>query len=260
MNKGADAISHFPFPISHFPFPISHFTFHISHFPLDSSLAILIAAGGSGTRFGGNKLLAEFRGLPLFCHCLRNFDAPQRCFVLAVPHGLEASFQEALQCHLPQFQGAVHIIAGGASRSESIAKAFAFLKTLPELPAFIAIHDAARPLADQALLEQCVKMAQSCDGAIVAHRVTDTIHVADVTNQIVSTPDRNLLWAAETPQVFHTEIFERALQDADWAANPPTDDASLVKRLPGIRIKLVENQSPNPKITYSHDLELLQAK
>ena len=136
----------------------------------------------------------------------------------------------------------------------SIANAFAHLMTLPHLPEFVAIHDAARPLATAELLERCVDAAQETGAAIVAHRVTDTIHISDDVDFIQTTPYRPALWAAETPQVFRTDLYARALRELDWHANPPTDDASLVRRLPGVKVKLVENTSPNPKITYRHDL------
>ena len=137
---------------------------------------------------------------------------------------------------------------------ESIANAFAFLEKQSGLPEYIAIHDAARPLATAELLERCVDAAQECGTAISAHRVTDTIHVADDADFIQATPSRPTLWAAETPQVFRSDLYARALRELDWRTNPPTDDASLVRRLPGVKVKLVENTSPNPKITYPYDL------
>ena len=137
---------------------------------------------------------------------------------------------------------------------ESIANAFAFLEKQSGLPEFVAIHDAARPLASAELLERCVDAAQEYGTAIAAHRVTDTVHVADDAEFIHATPSRSTLWAAETPQVFRTDLYARALRELDWHADPPTDDASLVRRLPGVCVKLVENTSPNPKITYPYDL------
>ena len=137
---------------------------------------------------------------------------------------------------------------------ESIANAFSFLEKQSGLPEFIAIHDAARPLTTAALLERCVDAARECGAAIAAHRVTDTIHVIDDTDFIQATPSRSTLWAAETPQVFRTDLYARALRELDWRNYPPTDDASLVRQLPGVCVKLVENTSPNPKITYPNDL------
>ena len=81
-----------------------------------------------------------------------------------------------------------------------------------------------------------------------------SIHISDDADFIQTTPYRSTLWAAETPQVFRADLYARALRETDWHANPPTDDASLVRRLPGVKVKLVENTSPNPKITYRHDL------
>ena len=141
---------------------------------------------------------------------------------------------------------------------ESIANAFAFLMTFPQAPEFIAIHDAARPLADAELLERCLATARECGAAIAAHRVIDTIHASSEGVFIDDTPIRETLWAAETPQVFRTELYARALREIDWRGNPPTDDAELVRQLPDVQVKLVENTEVNPKITYRHDLRLYQ--
>ena len=219
-----------------------------------ASHAILIAAGGKSTRFGGNKLLAEFRGMPLICHCLKNFDAPGRRFVLAVPTETTAEFADIFNTYMPGFKGIISFAANGASRAESIANAFDFLVAQPDPPEFVSIHDAARPLASEELLLRCLDAARECGAAIAAHRTTDTIHVADDRGEILETPSRATLWAAETPQVFRTSLYGRALRELDWRKNPPTDDAQLVRQLPGTRIRLVENTSPNPKITFKHDL------
>lgn len=141
---------------------------------------------------------------------------------------------------------------------ESIANAFAFLMTLPQVPEFIAIHDAARPLASAELLGRCVVAAREFGAAIAAHRVTDTIHASSDGVCLDGTPIRETLWAAETPQVFRTELYARALREIDWRGNPPTDDAELVLQLPGVQVRLVENTEVNPKITYRHDLRLCQ--
>ena len=196
--------------------------------------------------------------MPLFCHCLRNFDAPGRQFVLAVPAGARSEYTSKISTYLDDFKGVISLVDGGASRMASIANAFAYLMMLPQPPEFIAIHDAARPLASDELLGRCVDAARETGAAIAAHRVTDTIHVSADGVCIDDTPIRESLWAAETPQVFRTELYARALREIDWRKNPPTDDASLVRQLTGIQVRLVENASPNPKITYRHDLRLYQ--
>lgn len=173
---------------------------------------------------------------------------------MAVPIAASDEYASKISSYLIEFKGVISLVNGGESRMTSIANAFAHLMTLPHPPEFIAIHDAARPLATAELLERCVDAARETGAAIVAHRVTDTIHISDDVDFIQTTPYRPTLWAAETPQVFRTELYARALRETDWHTNPPTDDASLVRRLPGVKVKLVENTSPNPKITYRHDL------
>ena len=226
---------------------------------MNSELSIIIAAGGSGTRFGGDKLLRGFRDMPLLCHCLKNFDAPERQFILAVPARAISEYRSVISSYINDFKGIITLVAGGSSRMASVSNAFAALEEQSDWPEFVAIHDAARPLADMALLERCVAAARECGAGIAAHRVTDTIHQADQAEYLLGTPQRDTLWAAETPQVFKTEIYARALREIDWRTTPPTDDAQLVSQLPGIRVRLVENSAPNPKITFPHDLELFES-
>ncbi len=211
------------------------------------TLGIIIAAGGASRRFGGNKLLAEFRGKPLIRHCLEAFAPLGAPTVLVVSAEHEAAYRAVC----PE----AWLVHGGACRAESVLRGLEALLALPDPPQYIAVHDAARPLATADLLRRCLDAAIECGGAIAAHPVTDTIHIAAGSPPaIAATPARTALWAAETPQVFHADLLQRAYRDLDWRDNPPTDEAALVGRLPGIVIRLVANPSPNPKITFPSDL------
>lgn len=213
-------------------------------------IAVLVAAGGSGTRFGGNKLLAQFQGDVVITTCLRNLNGPGVKFVVAT------KTPELLAKFLPE---GVEVLwaPGGDSRTASVGNALAELQKSGPLPPFIAVHDAARPLATYALLQQCRErlLAENADGVVAAHRVTDTIHQADETGCIQATPQRSLLWAAETPQLFRSQILCEAYQAWKKEALPPSDDAALVRGVfPQSRILMLENSQNNLKITYRHDL------
>ena len=211
------------------------------------TLGIILAAGGASRRFGGNKLLAEYRGKPLIRHSLDAFAPLGAPTVLVVSAAHEAEYRAVC----PE----AWLVRGGTCRAESVLRGLEALLALPDPPQYIAVHDAARPLATADLLRRCLEAASKCGGAIAAHSVTDTIHIASGTPpDIAATPDRAALWAAETPQVFRADLLLRAYRDLDWRNNPPTDEAALVGRLPGTVIRLVANPSPNPKITFPSDL------
>lgn len=213
-------------------------------------IAVLVAAGGSGTRFGGNKLLAQFQGEVVFTTCLRNLSGPGVKFVVAT------KTPEILAEYLPEGMEVLWA-PGGDSRTASVGNALAELQKSGPLPPFIAVHDAARPLATYALLQQCRErlLAENADGVIAAHRVTDTIHQVDETGSIQATTPRSLLWAAETPQLFRSQILWEAYQAWKGEALPPSDDAALVHGVfPQSRILMLENPQNNLKITYRHDI------
>ena len=132
---------------------------------------LVIVAGVSARRFGGgNKLLIEIAGMPLFLHTVRRF-LPELAgrIVLVVPRAERETFRSAADRLLP---GHSLIWAeGGAVRSASVKSGLA---ALPESVTIAAIHDAARPLANLALLEKLVERAREIGGAIPGKPVTDT--------------------------------------------------------------------------------------
>lgn len=220
-----------------------------------AGVSLLLAAAGSGVRFGGGrKVLASLSGLPLFAHCLRAFlpllsvDRVR----LIVPAGAEEDFREALvaarlPCDLP-------IIAGGETRAQSVLNG---LESLPVDTEIVAVQDAARPGTTAELLLRCVLAAREWGAGVAAYRVTDTIKLANTDGLVQNTPDRNRLWAAETPQVFRFDRLLPAYRDAVFAGGSLTDDAQVFERA-GYPVQLVENTDPNPKITYRHDLDETQ--
>lgn len=218
-----------------------------------SDVGLVVAAGGAGRRFapGRNKLLCVHRGLPLFTHCLRTFLPrlnPDRV-VLVVPAAEEGAFRDALaEAGLP---GDLRCVAGGATRTESVANGLA---ALPDAVAVVAIQDAARPDTSLDILCRCVESARLNGSGVAAHRVTDTIKIADEAERVQSTPERQRLWAAETPQVFRLADIRHAVRAALEAGAVLTDDAQALERL-GKPVVLVENAAPNPKVTFGHDIE-----
>jgi 2-C-methyl-D-erythritol 4-phosphate cytidylyltransferase len=222
-------------------------------------LGLIIAAGGSSSRFGeGNKLFQMLDGLPVFCHCLKNFlggGAPDACLLVAPANSLE-NFLLLLDQHLPFLTEQVRIIPGGETRMASV---LAGLNALPQSCRFVAVQDAARPLSSAALLQRCLDSARQTGSGVAAHRLTDTIKQATTDGKVLKTLDRNALWATETPQVFQRELLLKAYQHCRNSQKNFTDDAQLLEET-GIPVQLVENPQPNPKITFPTDLAAITQK
>ena len=216
-------------------------------------VGLVIAAGGASTRLGDgrNKLLLDWHGTALFCHCLLRFLPrlrPDHTVVIA-PAARLAEFQDAMQRHgIPE---AVRVLAGGDSRQESV---WIGLQAMPAAAAIIAVHDGARPCAEAGLLAACVTAARESGSGVAARRLTDTVKQADATGQVTRTLDRSQLWAAETPQVFRRDWLQESYERLRRTGGTVTDDAQALE-LAGHPVRLVENRAPNPKITFAEDLE-----
>ena len=229
-------------------------------------LGIILAAGGSSTRFaagkkGVSKLLtpfpeiqektpfANFADLPLFMlSVLTLMDiCHDENFVIVVKKEDAAKFADSLEEHLPNRHP--QLVLGGPTRGHSV---FNGLNALPKSAKFAAVHDAARPLMTKNLFLKCLSAARQHKGAVTAKRMTDTVKLADEKGFIVKTVDRNNLWRVETPQIFPAatliEAYKKAFEDNIEA----TDDAGIMEHS-GFHPFLFEHTLNNNKITYPPD-------
>ncbi len=222
--------------------------------------AAVIVAGGSGTRFGDarGKQLVELCGLPLACWPILAFDhAPSVGHVVVVVAEERAAIMRDQVLGRVQLTKPVTIAFGGAERQESV---FNGLRAAGDEWEFVAVHDAARPLIEVAVIEGCIERVRgdaSLAGAICATRVTDTLKLVEGST-IVSTPDRSFYWAAQTPQVFRSNVLLAAHESACADGYLGTDDASLVERQGG-RVSCYECARSNIKVTLPEDLAVAEA-
>ena len=144
------------------------------------------------------------------------------------------------------------VVVGGKDRQASVE---AGLQALSKVK-LAAIHDGARPLISQEVIDRTVRAAHSYGAAAPAIPVKDTIKL--VKGGIVSdTPDRSCLFAVQTPQVFDFDLLRGALKKAAEDGAEVTDDCSAVERL-GMKVKIVEGDERNLKVTTPLDLKLAE--
>lgn len=143
-------------------------------------------------------------------------------------------------------------VAGGATRAESVRRAFRELD--PGAGDIVCIHDAARPLVTPEETERVMRAAERGGAAIAATPVVDTMKRAEGT-RVAATVDRRGLWAAATPQAFRGEILRRALSGGTVDA---TDEASLCEAL-GVAVEVVPVSRLAFKVTTPEDLALAEA-
>lgn len=121
------------------------------------------------------------------------------------------------------------------------------------------IHDGARPLVTDQMLEDCLAALEEADGATIATPSRDTVKLADEEGCAEATTDRSRTWLIQTPQAFYREellALHRALGDGPERGQI-TDDCMLLERA-GRRVKLVPGSCRNLKITTPEDRELAE--
>lgn len=213
----------------------------------------VIVAGGSGTRFGGDKLMAELAGEPVLLHTLRAFhNSPMIQEIILVTRE-ESMTDMARLCKAYELTKVNLVVAGGATRALS---SYAGVMAASEKAGIIAIHDGARPLVTEKIIEDAVWNAYRHTAAVPAVPVRDTIKKA-VKGVVTETPERNGLYAVQTPQCFQADLIRTALADVVKNAPDVTDDCLAVERLGG-KIRLTEGSEENLKITTPLDLALAE--
>ncbi len=215
--------------------------------------SVVIAAAGSGKRFGADtpKQFHIVGGKPILVHTLEKFElcgAVDEAVVVVSEERLE--FAERL-IRDAGFAKAVKVVAGGDTRTRSVANGFAAVSENAEI---VAVHDAARPFVTPDEITAVIEKAKETGAACLVAAVVDTIkEVAG--GHIERTIDRAKLRRALTPQAFRYSILEKALAGADGDA---TDEAMLVERL-GVPVAFVEGGGRNIKITTPDDMLIAEA-
>ena len=215
-------------------------------------IAVIIPAGGSGTRMGGRtpKQFLRIGGSAILVRSVKAFDRipDVKQIIVAVPVKYRKRTERILRdagC-----RKVTAVVTGGRERQDSVRRALAGVAGAPTL---ILIHDAVRPLVSRTVILAVIDAAQRWGAAVAGIRVRDTVKCEGKRGFFTSTLPRRLLWAVQTPQGFRRELIERAHRAAHRAGYLGTDDASLVERL-GTPVRIVEGSSRNIKITTRDDL------
>ena len=212
----------------------------------------LIVAAGVGERLGIDrpKAFAVLGGRPLLAESLDRLDRSpwvDAIVVAAAPGWEEPSILLSEELATTKV---VSCVTGGSTRAESVRAALA---DVPEDALVVLVHDAARPLVDDEVIERVLQpLAEGFDGAVPALPIPDTIKRVE-SGVVVETVVRESLYGAQTPQAFLADTLRRAYAGDLFGA---TDCASLVERMGG-RVAVVEGDRRLLKITTPDDLALV---
>lgn len=214
----------------------------------------VVPAAGSSARMGQDKLLLPLGEQPVLLHTLRALELCPYITEIVVVTREELIVPIGQLCRDAALEKVCKVIVGGATRSHSVLAGLGELSQDAELA---AIHDGARPLVSQAVLEAVIRRASECGAAAPAVPVKDTVKRAR-DGLVTATLDRAELRAVQTPQVFQVDLIKTALQKALEDGAELTDDCAAVERL-GIGVALTEGDYCNLKLTTPEDLTVAEA-
>ena len=219
--------------------------------PLKKCGAVIVAAG-SASRMGGiDKIMAPLDGEPMIVRTVRAFQECDAITEIVVVTREDLILPVTELCG--GFDKVRAVASGGKSRQESVSRGLGMLSGKMKLA---AVHDGARPLITWQVIDRTVRAAHSYGAAAPAVPVKDTIKTVQG-GLVETTPDRNTLRAIQTPQVFDIDLLRGALKKAETDGAQVTDDCSAVERM-GMKIKIVEGDEGNLKITTPMDLKIAQ--
>ena len=220
----------------------------------ESFCTVVIAAAGSSSRMGEDKLFMMLGGMPVIAHTLLAFDRVDCINRIIVVTQVEKIVLIQDVCKEFGIEKPVQIIAGGERRSDSVRIGVGAAQEAE----FIAIHDGARPLVSKMLIERTFEHAIKYGAAAPGVPVKDTIKVIGKGGVVEKTPDRATLVAVQTPQIFDAGLIKGALHNAMEKGIEITDDCSAVEAI-GMSVHITEGDYRNIKITTEEDFLLAEA-
>jgi 2-C-methyl-D-erythritol 4-phosphate cytidylyltransferase len=212
-------------------------------------IAIIVAAGTSSRMTGDvPKQFLLIRGKPVLMYSIEKFSRHSDNIIVVLPAEYEKYWAElciTYNLNIPHI-----VVSGGMLRAESVKNGLNLINE----ECIVAVHDAARPLVSEMLIDKLYKETEKSGNAIPAIKVNDTLRMIDNTGS--RTVDRNIFRIVQTPQCFNSIILRKMFD------NPSnmncTDEASMAEH-EGIKINLVEGELTNIKITYDSDILIAES-
>jgi len=228
--------------------------FYDNHTSMKPTAAAIIPAAGFGTRMGSAepKQYLLLGGKPILIHTVEAFlnNTNIADIIVVVPTDRLAQTKELLE----EYQlnsSSIQIIAGGRRRQDSVYNG---LNSIAEGHDIVLVHDGARPLITQKVINRCCDGARNSGAVIAAVPVKDTLKKGD-DGKVGATVDRNGLYQAQTPQAARINLLKKGYEangDRDV-----TDESTLLERA-GIPVGIVDGSETNLKVTRPEDLVLAE--
>lgn len=243
----------------------------------------IVLAAGSGKRMKSStaKQFMLLNEKPLVWYSLQAVEESEiidDCVLVTGAEDIPYVQKEIVEKY--NFRKVKQIVAGGSERYESVYHGLRAIRDLGGGPktthteqdkkgertdSYIFIHDGARPFLTEKILRDTYEAVRQYGACVAGMPVKDTIKIADENGFAVQTPNRNLVWAVQTPQVFEAKLITNAyeqliaqLEGLKAKGVAITDDAFVAEYMLGTKVKLVEASYENIKITTPEDIKTAQ--
>lgn len=219
-------------------------------------LSVIIPAAGSSSRMKSaqSKQLMKIGGVEVLARTALAFEKSALVYeIIIVCRDEERSEFEGLmkKYNISKFKCFAN---GGSSRQQSVFNAVPMVSDECD---FVAVHDGARPLVSDKIIEEAAENAEKYGAAAPGVPVKDTIKIINSAGFIESTPDRSSLIAIQTPQIFNKSKYLAAMKAAQKSGEDYTDDCALFERC-GERVYISQGSYSNIKITTAQDIPLAE--
>lgn len=213
----------------------------------------VILAGGHSRRMGeyGSKILCNICSVPLIVRTMLTFEQSEHIDEILVVSNEEECGEVKRLGLSADISKLKEVIVGGETRMQSAKKG---LQRIPYDRGLVVIHDGARPLVSVAAIERVILTAREKGAAVLAIPAVDTVKIGNPDGTVLLTPSRDLLFYAQTPQVFDIKLYRTAMSAFGGGGGADiTDDASLIESA-GESVYLVTGEYENIKITTPADI------
>lgn len=227
---------------------------------MNMKVTAIILAAGQGKRMNSTvaKQFLTLKELPVIYYSLRTFEESSVDDIILVTGKDQVEYCRENIVNYYGMKKVSKIIEGGKERYDSVYKALEEAGTSD----YVLIHDGARPFISRKLIEMVIEQVKEYKACLVGTPVKETIKILDHNSFIQSTPNRNYLWAAQTPQAFEFSSIWKAYQhfysEKDKNTLGITDDAMVYETYLRKPVKMLHGDYNNIKLTTPEDLFLAE--
>ena len=218
---------------------------------MKEKVTAIIVAAGSGKRMGSDipKQFMIVNGRPVLYYTLCAFEESSVDDICIVTSSEYIPYVQNKIVMKYGFQKVSHVVLGGKERSDSVYQGL-----LADISSYVLVHDGARPYIHSDLINHVIEEVKEKKAVVLGVPVKDTIKIVDSTGCVEDTPNRNSLWAIQTPQAFEYQLIKSSYEYVMEYNIPVTDDSMAVECASENEIYICHGDYMNIKITTPEDL------